>query len=432
MIDLEALKKRVSPDSKEEQSLLAIAEALLRNIRDIVKEEGLDAEPVLVGSVSKGTYLDPDIDVFISFNRRYDRESMVAAALGIGHRVLPDAIERYAEHPYVSGHIDGVKIDVVPCYRIEKGEKIISAVDRSPLHTRYVLDNLAESRRGEVRLLKAFMKTAGIYGSEVMTRGFSGYVCELLIIKHGTFLDTIRSFSVSRGRYVISGDSADLKKFREPAVIIDPVDNRRNAAAAIGIESLASMRVLSREFLNDPSEDYFSRQRKKVPVKMDRGTSFRVFRLRPPAGMIEDTIYPQAERFRNILTEILDEGGFDPVGTELLVDDDIEILVECRLSVSPKFFIHMGPPADSARTHDFITKWKTRNDVIGPYIKGDRLYADVPARQLSIEDYVSERIAEFNIGAHLNELKDSLIIVDPLNSKDSFPVMDKYFSRSIL
>ncbi len=430
MIDLDRIVSKISPDSAQEQNLKKIADALFDRIAIELEKEGLDAEPVLVGSVSKGTYLDPDVDIFISFDRKYDREAMVAAALKIGHSVLPDAIERYAEHPYVSGHIDDVKIDVVPCYRIEKGERIISAVDRSPLHTQYVLDNIDDSQRGQVRLLKAFMKTAGIYGSEVTTRGFSGYVCELLILEHKTFLETVKSFSASRGRYVISDGPVDLKKFRDPVIIMDPVDSTRNAAAAISIENISRMRVLSREFLKAPGEEYFKRQRKPVVTEMDRGTAIRIFRL-PSMDVIQDTIYPQAERFRNILVGILGEGGFEPISSELVADDSIDVLVECRTPTSPKFFIHSGPPADSARTHDFISKWKTRNDVIGPYVIGDRLYADVPSNQVSIEEYVKKRLPEFNIGAHLNDLKNELIILDPMKSKEKFSVVDKFFSRSV-
>lgn len=430
MIDLDRIISNISPDSNEEKSLSKIAQDLVQKISGEIKAEKLDAEPVLVGSVSKRTYLDPDVDVFICFDRKHDREAMVAAALKIGHNVLPDAIERYAEHPYVSGHIEGVKIDIVPCYRISRGEKIISAVDRSPLHTRYVLDNITEKQRGQVRLLKAFLKTAGLYGSEVTTRGFSGYVCELLILKHGTFLDTLRSFSSSKGNYIISEDNLNLKKFQEPIIIIDPVDSGRNAAAAISLENFSRMRVLSREFLENPSEEYFSRNRKPSIIRMERGTSMRIFRL-PNNNVIMDTIYPQAERFRNILVNILEEGGFIPVASELVVDQHIDVLVECRAPVSPKFFIHGGPPADSARTRDFIEKWKTRNDVIGPYIIGDRLYADVPSPQATIEDYVILRLPEFNIGAHLNDIREELSIIDPEKVQASFAVLDKFFSRSI-
>ncbi len=430
MIDLDQIIRDISPGPAEERSLAEIAESLVTKIRSELESVNIDAEPVLVGSVSKRTYLDPDIDVFISFDRRYDREAMVAAALAIGHKVLPDAIERYAEHPYVSGHINNVKIDVVPCYRIREGEKIISAVDRSPLHTKYVLENISEEQRGQVRLLKAFMKTAGIYGSEVTTHGFSGYVCEVLIIRYGSFFQTIESFASSKGRFVVSGFPVDLRKFNDPAVIIDPVDKSRNAAAAISLENLSRMRVISREFLRSPQKEYFTRDRKSVAVSMDRGTAFRIFRL-PSPDLIMDTLYPQTERFRNILVDMLKEGGFEPVASELHVEKQIDIMVECRTPLSPKFFIHNGPPADSARTHDFLSKWKARTDVLGPYIIGDRLYADVPSEQRTIEDYVRSRLPEFNIGAHLNDLKGQLEIIDPHKSSEKFTVVDKFFSRSI-
>lgn len=430
MIDLDSIIRTVSPDSREEESLTRAAQELLELIGNEIRKEKLDAEPVLVGSVSKRTYLDPDVDVFICFDRKIDREAMVAAALKIGHAVLPDAVERYAEHPYVSGHIGGVKADVVPCYRIGIGEKIISAVDRSPLHTRYVLDNITDEERGQVRLLKAFMKTAGIYGSEVSTRGFSGYVCELLIIKHRTFLATLKSFSSARGRYIISDGEVNLKKFTEPVIIIDPVDESRNAAAAISLENFSRMQVISREFLANPTADYFSRKRTQTVIEMDRGTTMRIFRL-PSTDVVPDTIFPQAERFRGILVDILEEGGFFPIASELVADDYVDILIECRSPLSPKFFIHGGPPADSVRTRDFIEKWKTRNDVIGPYVIGNRLYADVPAKQVSIEEYVARRLPEFNIGAHLNDLKGELQIIDPSETPGRYSVLEKFFSRTI-
>lgn len=430
MIDLNSVISKVSPGAEEENNLLKIAEKVVSSVRTELTERKLVAEPVLVGSVSKRTYLDPDIDVFIAFDKKYDRNKMVSESLDIGHRVLPDALERYAEHPYVSGHIDGVKIDIVPCYRIDPGEKIVSSVDRSPLHTRYVLDKITEEQRGEVRLLKAFMKTSGIYGSEVSTRGFSGYVCELLILENGTFLETLKTFSLSRGKYIIPEKSVKSDRFPEPVIIVDPVDADRNAGAAVSEENYARMRILSREFLLNPSEVYFTRSRQRMPIKMDRGTEMRIFRITAP-DVTMDTLFPQVERFRKILFDILEEGGFYPVGSELAADDHVDVLIECRFALAPKFFIHPGPPADSERTHDFIEKWRTRNDVIGPYVNGSRLFADVPSEQLKIEDYVRAKIKDFNIGAHLNELKGKMEIIDPSVEKEKFTVLDNYFSRSV-
>ena len=83
----------------------------------------------------------------------------------------------YAEHPYVSGKIGKFSLDIVPCYGIENCEKIISAVDRTPLHNEFlVLSNSKKNLSNDVRLLKKFLKGISVYGSDLKTAGFSGYL----------------------------------------------------------------------------------------------------------------------------------------------------------------------------------------------------------------------------------------------------------------
>ncbi len=427
MIDLSEIERRLLPDEELSRKLSRVSQDLISKIRIELERDGIQAEPLLVGSVSKGTFLDPDIDIFISFDRKYEKSFIVSTSLRIGHRVLSNGTERYAEHPYVTGSVSGIKVDIVPCYRIKKGETIITAVDRSPLHTRYILEALPEEKKSQVRLLKAFMKHLGIYGSEVSTKGFSGYVCELLIIRNGDFIETIRSFSQTKGRYIIS-DGA-IRKFKDPVVIVDPVDGKRNAAAAVSVENLSLMKIASREFLLNPSDEFFfgTRTRKKVP--MERGTHFRIFRL-PLVDAVPDTLYPQVDKFRRILVKLLDDGGFIPLGSEIHMGESIDILVELRFLKSPRFRIHRGPPADSERTHDFIEKWIGNERALGPYLLGDRLFVEVPTQPESVEEYILNRIGKRNIGKNLNPVKSKLSILKPSPSEE-FEVLTKYFSRVV-
>jgi len=71
---------------------------------------------------------------------------IAAAGVGIAKSVLKKYNPRkhYAEHPYIKATVDGHVVELVPCYKISKGNKIISAVDRTPLHNEYVLKNLKE------------------------------------------------------------------------------------------------------------------------------------------------------------------------------------------------------------------------------------------------------------------------------------------------
>ena len=93
---------------------------------------------------------------------------------------------------------------------------------------------------GEVRLLKKFMQGIGVYGAEIKVGGFSGYLCELLIMKYGSFAETVEAFANYNKRVIIDIENyyADRQNelsllFPEPLVIVDPVDKGRNVASAV-------------------------------------------------------------------------------------------------------------------------------------------------------------------------------------------------------
>ena len=117
------------------------------------------------GSYAKGTWLanSADIDVFVKFNKDVRREMFTKLSKRVGYDALKDfsPYEKYAEHPYLIAEVDGVIINVVPCYDVEKG-RWQSAADRSPYHTRHMQEHLTESQKDEVRTLKKFLKNYNI------------------------------------------------------------------------------------------------------------------------------------------------------------------------------------------------------------------------------------------------------------------------------
>jgi tRNA nucleotidyltransferase (CCA-adding enzyme) len=62
----------------------------------------------------------------------------------------------------------------------------LSATDRTPF-IHYVKKRLGKTLQDDVRLLKKFMQGIKVYGAEIKTGGFSGYLCELLILHYGSF-----------------------------------------------------------------------------------------------------------------------------------------------------------------------------------------------------------------------------------------------------
>ena len=369
MIDFGPILEKYKPSQEHNTALKQTASEVMGRINSILEQKKIKAKSLLVGSVAKGTNLaSGDIDLFVIFSKDYSSRDMERLGLMIGHEVLPEGREKYAEHPYVSGQLGDRKVDIVPCFEIDPGTRIISSVDRTPLHTDFVLKNLNAEGQDQVRLLKLFMKGIGVYGSEIKVSGFSGYVCELLVIKYGSMLKVLEAFSSLKGKMRISLEEGDIRDFDAPIVIIDPTDITRNAAAAISLENFSRMKINSRRFLANPVEHYFNTGAIYSPEKYrERGTVMRIFTLEKP-DIIDDILFSQANRFRNILVQILEEDGFMPISSEVDLSEDIEAMVECKLAKLPATKVHVGPPVGAQNAIDFIRKWSGGKATLGPYV----------------------------------------------------------------
>ncbi|MEM0157228.1 MAG: CCA tRNA nucleotidyltransferase [Thermoplasmataceae archaeon] len=432
MIDIREILLPNIPDDNEREEISEITEILISGIRQILSRDGIEATPVLVGSTAKHTNLkNADIDIFMVFDRKYTERQMESIGLRIGHEVLPDGMERYAEHPYVSGHIKGRKIDIVPCFKIEKNTKIISSVDRTPLHTEYVLSHLDEKRRNDVLALKLFMKSIGVYGSEIRVQGFSGYVCELLVINFGSFQKVLEKFSSQKGRLIIPESTALAAKYNSPVIIEDPTDSSRNAAAAISLENFSIMKIESRLFLHSPSQSFFTKPQHEKPLPyVERGTCTRIIIL-PKPDLVDDVIYSQAQRAKKILVEHIVNMGFHYIDSDLYVGDRIEIMIETEAAQLPAVTKHIGPPVDTPNSMAFIMKWRDGKSIRGPYVCDDRICVDAPSGVRDIDTAISSALSGSNIGKNLDKVKGEARIIDPSGSNKAYMVLGKFYSRKI-
>ncbi len=367
---------------------------------------------MLVGSVAKGTYLsEPDIDVFILFSPSYSREEMEKYGLEIAGAVMPGGMAKYAEHPYLHGIIDGIDVDIVPCYRIDDPERKISAVDRTPFHTEYVRNNISEGQRDEVRLLKAFMKGIGVYGAEAKVGGFSGYLCELLIIKYGTFRDAIRNIANWKRRVHLHLGNGGAR-FSAPVVFIDPVDSKRNVASAVSEESKAKAILAAKEFIFSPDTRFF------FPPQMEpmgyesikeefkrRGTTLLCVRF-PKPDLIDDVLYPQMKRTLRAFMNILSE--FMPVhGDAYTYENMVIFIMEFERAVLPAVVRHEGPPVWTENALEFLKRW-SNEAWSGPYIVGNRLYVDRERRHRDIVSHLTHELAHYSLGKYFEKHKDEM------------------------
>jgi len=223
------------------------------------------------GSFAKGTWLkeEVDIDIFIKIDNSVNDKEFGLLGEQIGWQSLKgfNPYIRYSDHPYVEAVINGIRVNVVPCYDVPQGEWK-SAADRSPFHTDYMKNNLDDEKRNQVRLLKKFLKSIGVYGADIATGGFSGYVAEIMILKYGSFESVLHAISnIGEENNVISIDKPDeysLKNFRSQLIIIDPIDHKRNLGTAISAESIGKLVLAARSFLAKPSIDFFIKKEQKL------------------------------------------------------------------------------------------------------------------------------------------------------------------------
>ncbi|MGD8506757.1 MAG: CCA tRNA nucleotidyltransferase, partial [Candidatus Bathyarchaeota archaeon] len=254
--------KRITPSQKEREVVLEVSEKLKEKVVAVAEKAGVDAKVRIEGSVAKDTWLsgEPEIDIFMQMPTNMSREAFGTICLKIAKEATKGLrqVERFAEHPYLEAFYNAITINIVPCYRVDKGEWI-SATDRTPFHTDYVNHRLNENLRGEIRLLKRFMKGLGSYGAEIKVGGFSGYLCELLTLHFESFLEVLKSFAEWKEPKIVDYEGfykereEEVKKiFEEPLVAVDPVDKGRNVASALRRKCLDKFVVASRMFLQRP------------------------------------------------------------------------------------------------------------------------------------------------------------------------------------
>ena len=218
---------------------------------------------MMTGSVARGTWVrgDKDIDIFMLFPPTLSREELqekgLAAAYGVVDKFKGSSEEKYAEHPYLNAVIEGFDVDLVPCYHVESTAEMKCAVDRTPFHTRYLLDRIG-GLHDDVLLMKQFAKGGGVYGSDHMTGGFSGYLCELLVLAYGGFNALLQAAAKFRYGEVIDieefyPDKKTIRKlFSEPLIVIDPTDKTRNVAAALTPTRFSEFMELARNYCARP------------------------------------------------------------------------------------------------------------------------------------------------------------------------------------
>ncbi len=347
-------KEIAIPNHTQRKKVDKIANQVFSLVNQVAEKQKSVVSVHFGGSYAKETWTPEkiDIDIFVKFKKTTTEKNFETICKKIGFDSLKKfkPYVRYSEHPFVEANIDGVGVNVVPCYDIKKGEWK-SAADRSTFHTEFMSEKLTGSMKDDIRVLKCFLKINGMYGAEIAKQGFSGYVCEVLVYYLGSFEMVLKIISILENNQRI-GESP--RKFDSPIVIIDPIDRNRNLGAAISIQNVTNFILIARNFLKKNSISYFKEKSKnKFPTELAKNTLVLSFKYKKRS---DDIIYGQIKRAATSLESQMNKEGFNVLRSDAVAYDEtnasLSFLLE-SLTIS-KNEIRTGPDVFS---RDFSTKF---------------------------------------------------------------------------
>jgi tRNA nucleotidyltransferase (CCA-adding enzyme) len=431
---------RIIPTQEENQRINEVIENVSGKINKFVESFDFNVEPVLVGSVAKGTHLkNPDVDLFIMFPKSTKREDLESLGLKIGIEVLEEHEKRYAEHPYVSGMFNGFNVEVVPCYKIDDPSQRMSAVDRTPFHTEYIIKHINDQQRNHVRLLKQFLKGIGIYGAEAEIEGFSGYLCELLILHAGSFNNLIENAMDWKRGELITFDERKHTQFADSLIVIDPVDPNRNVASALSNENFATFIYACKEYKREPKKEFFfpnnvtPQALSALKGIMDRRGTNTIGIVFNKPDVLSDILHSQLRKAQKGVIALCERFGFKIIASDFFVHDDILFLFEFQVFTLPDVKLHKGPPVWHPNVSDFKSKWMDSQDMIkGPYIREGHWYVDIKREFRDAKQLLESKLVDLSLGGHvMGSIKSGYIIKEnnELIEEAYAPFLTKFYFK---
>lgn len=369
---------------------------------------------MVCGSVAKGTALrgTSDIDIFIFFDQDTSEEKLKELGLKYGHiiakRLGGKSTEKYASHPYVTAEIDGLMVDFVPCYKIKDASELKSAVDRTPLHTKYVKEHLNNPE--QVLLLKQFMKCIGVYGANTKVNGFSGYLCEILIMKYGSFEEVLKE-----SQNWTFEDIIDLKDWDTGAcfygwgcalIVIDPVDGNRNVAAALSKQKMTEFQLAAFNYLRSDNKELFFQLQYYSPKEFKKAKDNIIVFKAPLPKIPKDAIHSQIQSALISLNSLFDTYGYNAQAYSYDIQTHTyEIAIMFKTMQQNKLQAKVGPYFQYNRVKGFVDKY-------GP----ENIKVDKNGRLCTIQDNPAPTINKLIDGLLNGEYNDSIISNDIIDS----------------
>jgi len=447
----EAVLSRIKPSKGEIQRVKDATEQIIRRINEKAREYGIPARAICVGSVARNTWIrgEEDIDIFILFPEEFSEEELHSEGLRLAKSVASEYEERYASHPYIHAFFEfpvgkneeekRVEADLVPCFAVRSASAIKSAVDRTPFHNDYLKERI-KGLEDDVLLLKQFLRALDIYGSELKTMGFSGYLCELLILHYRSFINLLKEAS-----HWNFGTRIDIEKHgtyksegKEPLIVIDPVDPKRNVAAALSTFAFCRFIDAARSFLRKPSQRFFFTEAEEVEMSKEaflrkvkeRGTDFVMLVFDAPP-VVDDILFPQLRKAAISVRKLIERNEFVVFRHDFGAEGGKAFLLFEVFGELPAIQRREGPPV-TVKVH--AERFKRKHLALNHIVRIDengRLFAEFERKYRSVVELLSDKrnLLGCSLGKHVSEAIERGYKVLKNEEIEFFEGIGKFFKR---
>lgn len=388
----------IQPDKDYEKEIFSRLNLIIKKINQNQKS----IKAVLGGSGAKGTWLktfDADIFVLLDFKRFKDKGDKLSDILEkILQKRFRDIKRLHGSRDYFQIKHGNFTFEIVPILKINKAEQAKNITDVSPLHSNWVRKH--KKLVNEMKLAKQFCQAQNVYGAESYIRGFSGYVCEILTVYYCSFLNLIKNAARWNTKVVIDVQKyykgkdvfklVNTSKLVSPLIVIDPVQKDRNAAAALSKEKFELFKNSAREFLKNPSKEFFTRKdlKKSFFDKKSSKNKLIMLNVKPLSGKA-DVVGSKLLKVYEFLKKEFQNRDFEILKSNWEWDKKNDAIFYFLFDKNPltKYIEIEGPPMKIRQHVEQFKKIYKRT-----YIKSGKIFAEDKRKFFVPEDLLKSAI----------------------------------------
>ena len=393
----EALKE-IQPDKNYEKEIFS----KLNNIIKKINQNQKYIKAILGGSGAKGTWLrtfDADIFVLFNYNKFKDKSDKLSDILEkILRKKFRNIARLHGSRDYFQVKQNKFTFEIVPILKIQKAEQAKNITDVSPLHSNWVLKH--KKLANEMKLTKQFCQAQNVYGAESYIRGFSGYICEILTVYYGSFLNLMRAAAKWNDKVVVDVQKyyrgkdifklVNTSKLVSPLIVIDPVQKDRNAAAALSAEKFELFKKAAQNFLKNPSNGFFVKKSLDEIFLKEKSTDKKLIKIsvKPLAGKT-DVVGGKLLKIYEFLANELNKHNFKTLkaGWEWDKKNDAIFYFLFDKKKLPKTIEIEGPPLKIEQHANNFKKMHKKT-----FVKNGKIYASDKRKFLMPEDLLKSLI----------------------------------------